>query len=58
MARSQRRGFAVKEEKRAEALVRVTNWRTLSAAQQLASLDARLGKGAGARRQRAKLGAS
>lgn len=34
---------------------RITEWQALSPAEQLKQLDARLGKGVGAKRQRAKL---
>ena len=41
-----------------EGVARNKAWASLTAAQKLASLDARLGKGIGAKRQRAKLGAA
>lgn len=44
-----------REEKKAEGEVRNAEWRKLTPAQQLADLDARLGVGVGATRQRAKL---
>lgn len=40
---------------RAEAEERNAFWRSLSPAMQLASLDARLGRGLGARKQRARI---
>jgi hypothetical protein len=43
------------ETKRRDADARNTTWTELSAAQQLASLDSRLGKGVGAKRQRARI---
>lgn len=48
-------GFHTKEEKRAEARERDEAWAKLSLAEQVAVLDRRLGKGVGARKQRAKL---
>lgn len=44
MGRSQRRGPAVKQERREEAVVRVAAWRALSPAEQLASLSGRRGE--------------
>jgi hypothetical protein len=41
--------------KRAEAVERNEAWSGLSASKQLAELDRRLGRGVGARRQRARL---
>lgn len=43
------------EEKRAEAISRNEAWRQLSHKEQLAVLDARLGTGVGAARQRARI---
>lgn len=48
-------GFHTKEEKRKEAEERNANRASLSHADQLARLDARLGKGVGAVRERARL---
>lgn len=45
------------ELKRAEAAERNTYWAGLSRAEQIAALDRRLGKGIGAKRQRARLAA-
>lgn len=56
MSRSQRRSRSAREERRNEDTKRVAAWRELSPAEQLRSLDGRLGKGIGAKRQRAKLG--
>jgi len=42
-------------EKRAEAVERNESWAELSPKQQLADLDRRLGKGEGAKKQRARL---
>lgn len=42
-------------EKRAEAVERNESWADLSPKQQLADLDRRLGKGEGAKKQRAKI---
>ena len=47
--------YARKEQARIDDANRVSAWRALSPAQQLASLDGRLGVGIGATRQRAKL---
>lgn len=47
----------LKNQKQEDAIERVAFWRTLTPTQQLASLDARLGPGVGATRQRAKLSA-
>ena len=44
-----------KEVKRTEGAERNEYWRSLTPAQKIASLDARLGKGVGAKRQREKL---
>jgi len=44
-----------KAEKRAEAVERNESWAELSPKQQLADLDRRLGKGEGAKKQRAKI---
>lgn len=44
-----------KHTKRRQAVARVEQWRRLSIAQQIDSLDRRLGKGPGARKQRTKL---
>jgi hypothetical protein len=46
-----------KNQKREKAVELVNAWRTLTPTQQLASLDARLGVGVGAKRQRTKLDA-
>lgn len=46
---------STREQRRAEGEARNTAWRGLTAAQQLASLDGRLGVGVGAARQRRKL---
>ena len=43
------------EDKRAEARERDAAWSALSPEQQLANLDSRLGKGKGAKRQRARI---
>lgn len=43
------------EDKKREALERAQTWAALSPAKQLAALDARLGKGVGAQKQRARL---
>ncbi len=55
MARSQRRGHAVKEQKREEAALRVAIWQKISPANQLLCLDGRLGIGVGAVKQRERL---
>ncbi len=55
MARSQRRGHAVREQKREEATARVQVWRAFSINEQIASLDGRLGVGVGAVKQRGRL---
>lgn len=44
-----------REQKREEGEERNAEWRKLTPAQQIASLDRRLGKGVGAKRQRGKL---
>lgn len=44
-----------KQQKQTEAAARDAEWRKLTPRQQLASLDQRLGKGVGAKRQRARL---
>ena len=44
-----------KHQRREEGEERNIEWRKLTPAQQLASLDRRLGKGVGAKRQRTKL---
>ena len=44
-----------KQIKETEAIVRNEAWAKLSPEQQLASLDERLGKGIGAKKQRAKI---
>lgn len=46
-----------KELKRVEGAERNAYWQSLSPVEQLRSLDTRLGKGIGAKRQRAKLAA-
>ena len=43
------------EQKRAEAIERKKAWLLLSPREQIAALDNRLGKGVGARRQRARI---
>jgi len=48
---------AAKERKRKESQDRLESWRKLSPQQQLDALDARLGKGVGATKQREKLNA-
>ncbi len=55
MARSQRRGHAVRDQKREEAVLRVAIWRKISAPEQIKCLDGRLGVGVGAVRQRERL---
>ena len=55
MARTQRRGHAVKQQKREEATARVAAWRGLTPGQKVASLDGRLGVGVGAVKQRGRL---
>ncbi len=55
MARSQRRGHAVRDQKREEAVARVNGWRALSVVAQIASLNGRLGTGIGAIKQRERL---
>lgn len=44
-----------KQAKREEALKRNEAWRAMSAAEQEAALNEKLGQGVGARRQRAKI---
>jgi hypothetical protein len=44
-----------KEQRRADDAARVKAWRALTTVQKIASLDARLGAGQGAKRQRKKL---
>ena len=44
-----------KQIKETEAIVRNERWAQLTPEQQLASLDSRLGKGIGAKKQRAKI---
>ena len=44
-----------KQTKQTEAIVRNEAWAKLTPEQQLASLDERLGKGIGAKKQRAKI---
>jgi hypothetical protein len=44
-----------REQRRVEGEERNAAWRELTPQEQLASLDTRLGKGIGAKRQRAKL---
>ena len=46
-----------KNQRQQDALALVNAWRELTPTQQLASLDARLGPGIGAKRQRTKLSA-
>lgn len=46
-----------KNQKQTNAIALVNAWRALTPTQQLASLDARLGPGVGAKRQRLKLSA-
>jgi hypothetical protein len=55
-SRSQRRSQSARQERREAGEKRNVAWRALTDADQLRSLDARLGKGKGAKRQRAKLG--
>lgn len=55
MGRSQRRGHAVKQERRAEAGKRVAGWQALTTGEKVASLDGRLGVGVGAAKQRKAL---
>lgn len=47
----------LRETRIKEAAERNEHWRSLSTAEKIASLDRRLGKGKGAKRQRAILGA-
>ncbi len=55
--RTQTRSASARQERREVAEKMIAAWRELTPVQQLASLDARLGKGVGAKRQRAKLDA-
>lgn len=49
------RGREVKERKREEAKARQVEWDKLTPQEQLATLDKQLGKGTGAKKQRARL---
>ena len=57
MSRTQKRSASARQDRREACEKRNAEWRELTPAQQLAELDARLGKGIGAARQRAKLNA-
>lgn len=52
---TQSRGRACRDQRREEGEARNATWRALTLTAQLQSLDARLGAGNGAKRQRAKL---
>jgi hypothetical protein len=54
-ARAHSRQSALASQRREEATERLAAWQAKSPAQQIAALDARLGKGVGAKRQRARL---
>lgn len=54
MRRSQRRSTGCREERRVEGEARNLKWRALTVSEKLASLDRRLGKGVGAKKQREK----
>jgi hypothetical protein len=45
----------LKEQRRTEAAYRTANWQKLSPQEQLVQLDARLGEGIGAKKQRARI---
>lgn len=51
------RKIELRKVKKEEADERQAGWAALSAAEQLAELDRRLGKGVGAKKQRAKIAA-
>jgi len=53
--RSKSRSTADKAERESEAVERQSHWGGLSLAEQLKQLDARLGKGVGAVKQRARI---
>ena len=55
MARVRKYGSRSREDRRMQAEKMHANWNSLSLQQQLEDLDRRLGKGIGAKKQRAKI---